>query len=149
MRAQWLSDHAGSFNLIHWSKRMSKTAPRRLTRPRLVSMPKGTITALGRELWDVIQRQPEFNTASTSATWPGDRERSVLWDRQIHLENSITMLPAGTATDALAQLVVAYSMLTRLVDDYPDPDTRVEPQGNLHATAASRASRVSAACSQP
>jgi len=104
-------------------------------------MNSNAAAVLGRELWEVIRRQPESgyaNGAQANTDWFGDRERSVLWDRQIHLENSITMSPAETAADALAQLVVAYSMLTRIVDDYPDPVMRAEPLGGAHATAAFR-----------
>lgn len=120
---------------------MLKAAPTPFKSRATGAKVEGIVETLGRQLWEVIQRQPELGCgfgASAHVDGFGDRERSAQWDRQVHLENSITMSPAETAADALAQLVVAYSMLTRIVDDYPDPNMRAEPLGNEHATAACR-----------
>ena len=118
--------------LVHaWS-------PPKLARFKSNPTHNGRVAALGHELWEVIQRHPDlgFRSEMSGRACIDDRERGILWDRQTHLENSIPMSPAQTAADALAQLVVASSLLSRLVDNYPGPDDRAQasdmPQAGAH-----------------
>ena len=115
-------------------------SPSQAARSTAIPANDGRVAALGRELWEVIQRQPdlEFGLGASKFEAPAERERAILVDRQTHLESSIPMLLAETAADALAQLVVAASLLNRLVDSYPDPNDRAELLNSDQAAALAR-----------
>ena len=115
-------------------------SPSQAARPTASLANNGRVAALGRELWEVIQRQPNmaFGLGASKFEAPAERERAILVDRQTHLESSIPMLLAETAADALAQLVVAASLLNRLVDSYPDPNDRAELLNSDQAAALAR-----------
>jgi hypothetical protein len=102
-----------------------------------------SVSVLGRKLWGVIRQQPNLGFEYRSATFAkreplDERERAILWDWQAHIENSIPMLLAQSPADALAQLVVAFSLVTRIVDGYPDPELGVVADESEHSAALRR-----------